>query len=121
MIRISNNRRKVEVATGFRMSEDTLADALSDKPRHENARWRSLLMRWQNAIDDIKIELAKEGRGNEDVRVLKERIGREILGKTPAVVEEDVQTGSFAVFLWSTGRRTNARARATAMRIRCRV
>lgn len=103
MIRISNNRRKVEVATGFRMSEDTLADALSDKPRHENARWRSLLMRWQNAIDDIKIELAKEGRGNEDVRVLKERIGREILGKTPAVVEEDVQTGSFAVFFVEHG------------------
>ncbi len=82
MLRITNNRKKAELSLGFQMSEETLADSLSAKPRSENLRYRSLLVRWQLAIDDLKIRLANEGRTNEDVKVLKNEIQNALFGES---------------------------------------
>lgn len=81
MLRITNNRKKAELSLGFQMSEEVLADALSHKPRPENLRYRSLLSHWQLAIDNLKIQLAKEGRAGEDVKVLKGMIHKVLLGE----------------------------------------
>lgn len=98
MLRITNNRKKAELALGFQMSEETLADALSPKPRPENLRYRSLLTGWLTMIDDLKIELAKAGRGDEDVRVLKEIIRETVLGEKGEVVKEVKISGTFLPF-----------------------
>lgn len=81
MLRITNNRKKAELSLGFQMPEEVLADALSHKPRPENLRYRSLLSHWQLAIDNLKIQLAKEGRAGEDVKVLKGMIHKVLLGE----------------------------------------
>lgn len=80
MLRIISNRKKAELALGFQMTEETLADALSLKPRSENIRYRSLLTHWQHELYDFKIQLAKEGHGNMDVKALKYKIQNILFG-----------------------------------------
>ena len=36
MVRIINNRKTVELSMGFQMDEETLANAMSDKPKPKN-------------------------------------------------------------------------------------
>ncbi|WP_290146170.1 hypothetical protein [Paramuribaculum intestinale] len=55
MVRIINNRKKVELSMGFQMDEETLANAMSDKPKPKNLRYKSLLSHWQAIIEDLKI------------------------------------------------------------------
>ena len=66
---------------GFCMDESTLADALSPNPMSKNLRYRSLLTGWITMIEDLRIDLAKAGRGDEDVKMLKEIIRENILGE----------------------------------------
>lgn len=89
MLRISNNRKKAELSLGFQMPEETLADSLSLRPRPENLRYRSLFDHWRLAIDDLKIQLAKEGRADEDVKILKDLVKNAIFGTGTA--EEAVE------------------------------
>ena len=62
---------------------------LSLRPRPENLRYRSLFDHWRLAIDDLKIQLAKEGRADEDVKILKDLVKNAIFGTGTA--EEAVE------------------------------
>lgn len=113
MLRITNNRKKAELSLGFQMSEEVLADALSHKPRTENLRYQSLLYHWQLAIDNLKIQLAKEGRAGEDVKVLKEVIHKVLLEEGAESEDAEVNERLFANYFRSfAGRKTNSRTRA---------
>lgn len=113
MLRITNNRKKAELSLGFQMSEEVLADALSHKPRPENLRYRSLLSHWQLAIDNLKIQLAEEGRAGEDVKALKGMIHKALLGEGAESEYAEVEERLFAnYFRRFASRKTNSRTRA---------
>lgn len=97
-LRITNNRKKAELSTGFCMDEATLADVMSAKPMSKNLRYRSLLTGWVTMIEDLRIDLAKAGRGDEDVKVLKEIIRETILGEKREGVKEEAISGTFLPF-----------------------
>lgn len=99
MLRITNNRKKAELALGLRMSDEALADALSQKPKRGNLRRSSVLKQWQCDIDKLKIQLAEEKRGDEDVRVLKSLISTILFGeKNPPLEDEQPHQGTFLSF-----------------------
>lgn len=80
MLRITNNRKKAELSLGFHMTEETLADVLSLKPRTENLRYRSLIMHWQLTIDNMRVQFARDYRANEDVKVIKSLLSEAFWG-----------------------------------------
>lgn len=99
MLRITNNRKKAELALGFRMSEDVLADALSQKPKRENAKYSSILKQWQYDLEKLKIQLAEKKKSDEDVKVLKSLISTILLGEQePSGEDEQAGTGTFVPF-----------------------
>lgn len=101
MLRITNNRKKAELALGFQMTEETLSDAMSQKPKAENIRYRSLLVKWQAMIEDVKINLARGGRANEDPKVIKHILMEALLGEkkeTPIDSESKSHKGNFVQF-----------------------
>lgn len=98
MLRITNNRKKAELSMGFSMDETTLVDVMSAKPMSKNSRYRSLLTRWVTIIEDLRIDLAKAGRGDEDVKVLKEMIREAVLGEKREEAKEEVKSGTFMSF-----------------------
>ena len=85
-IRLTNNRKKVELSTGINLLPNDLENALSEKPRPQNAKWKSLIVNFTSKLDEIKCELLKSGRSDEDVRVIKELVRKECFGID---VEED--------------------------------
>lgn len=99
-LRITNNRKKAELALGFRMSEDVLADALSQKPKRENAKYSSILKQWQFDLEKLKIQLAEKKKGEADVKDLKSLISTILLGGQEPPPKEDVQPdmGTFIPF-----------------------
>lgn len=99
MLRITNNRKKAELAMGLRMSEDVLADALSQKPKRENTKYSSILKQWQYDLEKLKIQLAEKKKGDEDVKVLKSLISTILLGEQePSGEDEQADTGTFIPF-----------------------
>ena len=85
-IRLTNNRKKVELSTGINLLPNDLENALSEKPRPQNAKWKSLIVNFTSKLDEIKCELLKSGRSDVDVRVIKEIVRKECFGID---VEED--------------------------------
>ncbi len=101
MLRITNNRKKAELSLGFHMTEETLADVLSLKPRTANLRYRSLIMHWQQIIDDMQVQFAKECRSNEDVKVIKSLLSEAFFGsdsESGAAAEPKSPQGNFLPF-----------------------
>lgn len=101
MLRITNNRKKAELALGFQITEETFSDAMSQKPKPQNLRYKSLLSGWQTLIEDVRLELAKEFRGDEDVKVIREILKETLFGKTISeeVVDEPAPIlGTFKAF-----------------------
>lgn len=76
-LRLSNNRHNAEISMGVQMLPEDLADAMSEKPKTKNLKWKTLLSTFQAKLDDIKCELLKEGRADEDVKVIREIVMRE--------------------------------------------
>lgn len=113
MLRITNNRKKSELSLGFQMDENTLADALSYRPKPENVRYRSLLTHWQCVIDDLKIQLAKEGRYDEDVKTIKEMVMNALFGVNEDAGEITVDKTLFANYFRDfADRKSNNRTHA---------
>lgn len=73
-LRLTNNRKKVEISMGLRIPQETLDDALSMTPRPENFKWRTVITRYQSVLDGIKCDLLREGNANIDVLKLKEMV-----------------------------------------------
>ena len=95
MLRISNNRRKVEFSIGIQIPQEILDDAMSPKPRPENMKWRSVLSLYQMKLDEIKCELLREGRGDEDVIIIKRLILKECFSKREESHSQAAKSGSF--------------------------
>lgn len=97
MLRITNNRKKTELCLGFRMDEEALADSLSPKPKPHNLRWKSILSFYQMKLDDIRMELAKDGAENEEAIRIKERFMKSISNCTESSEESGVseENGGF--------------------------
>lgn len=99
MLRLTNNRKKAELALGLRMTEETLSDAMSQRAKPGNLRYKSLLDTWRVQIDDVKIELIKEGRGDEDVVVIKELVKKALFNVDDAGDDGgDAPTGKEGTF-----------------------
>ena len=97
MLRVTNNRKKAELSLGFQMTEDVLNDLLSTNSKSQNARMRSVLRHWQSIIEDIKIDLAKEMRDNEDAKTIRDIISTAFFGEKEA---EDKNAASGEFVLW---------------------
>ena len=108
MLRITNNRRKVEMATGLRMGEETFMDAMSPKPKPNNIRYKAIISRWQMIIEDVRLGLVKDCRGNEDVKVIRKILKEALFSgekennltavKKRNTEECSVKTGTFKAF-----------------------
>lgn len=113
MLRITNNRKKAELSLGFQMTEETLVDAMSPKPKPENRRYSSLLSHWRLAIDDLKIQLAKEGKYDEDVKIIKAEVQKALFGVSDNADEVVVDKALFANYFRDfADRKTNNRTHA---------
>ena len=82
MVRIINNRKKVELSMGFQMDEETLANAMSDKPKPKNLRYKSLLSHWQAIIEDLKIDLVRQHKSDMDVKEILSHVDHTLLLQT---------------------------------------
>lgn len=80
MLRITNNRKKAEMSLGFQMPEEAFNDAMSPNPKIENLRYKSLLSHWQTAIEDLRIELAKERKSDLDAKEIRALVSSAIFG-----------------------------------------
>lgn len=76
-LRLTNNRKSTECSLGINISQENLDDAMSRKPRPENVRWKSLIVNMESKLEDIKCELLKSGRFDEDVKVIRQMVLRE--------------------------------------------
>ena len=94
MVRIINNRKKVELSMGFQMDEETLANAMSDKPKPKNLRYKSLLSHWQAIIEDLKIDLVRQHKSDMDVNEIKGIVSSAIFGEQ-VTVEQTEPSGQF--------------------------
>ncbi|WP_290455109.1 site-specific integrase [Duncaniella muris] len=97
MLRVTNNRKKAELSLGFQMTEDVLNDLLSTNSKSQNARMRSVLRHWQSIIEDIKIDLAKEMRDNEDAKTIRDIISTAFFGEKEAE-DKNAASGEFVVW-----------------------
>lgn len=89
MLRLTNNRKKAELNCGFYMAEENLMDVLSERPRPHNMKMRAMMLQWQSKIENIRIDLAMQGRVNEDVKVIKDLIGKDVLGRKEKIKKEE--------------------------------
>ncbi|WP_153062492.1 hypothetical protein [Duncaniella muris] len=71
MFRITNNRKKAELALGFRISEEELTDILSGSPGQKNRQLASLVFIWQGKIESIKLDLLKDMNATQDPKEIK--------------------------------------------------
>lgn len=83
-VRLINNRKKVDISMGIQMSTETLADAMSQRPRPENIKWRSVLNFYQMKLDGIKCVLIQESKTDLDVKEIKGMVLSEVLGRNDA-------------------------------------
>lgn len=96
-LRLINNRKKVEVSVGINLTPEDLDDSLSEKPKPQNVKWKSLLTGYMAKLDEIKCELLKSGRFDEDVKVIREIVLRECFDREVKKHEEapEVTLGQF--------------------------
>lgn len=93
-LRLTNNRKKVELSIGISITTDDLEDALSEKPKPENMKWKSLLTNITAKLDEIKCELLKSGRSDEDVKVIRDLVLKECFDRD--VTPQKKSLGPFA-------------------------
>ncbi|MCM1067146.1 MAG: site-specific integrase [Muribaculaceae bacterium] len=94
-LRLTSNRKNVEIAVGLQISQEVLDDALSIKPRPENLKWRSVLMMYQAKLDEIKCTLLKSGNEDEDINLLKKMVLSECFNRDEEDAVEKPAVGAF--------------------------
>lgn len=80
---------------GIRIEEKDLRDAMSDRPRPENVKWHTLFRLFQTKIGEIQCELMKEGRGDIDVKELREIVLRECFNRNDETSSDEAPKGAF--------------------------
>ncbi len=98
MLRLICGRKKADISLGLQLTEDTLTDALSDKPKAENMKWRSVLLLYQDQLDELKCKQLRSRRGEWDIAEVKDMVLHDCLNKKQ---DEDVVTfiGHFQRFV----------------------
>ena len=86
-------RDKTEIALGFKISEETLRNALSVKPRPENVKWKAVLMRYTAKVEEVQCKLMSLSCRDKDLKTVRNMVEESIFGKKPA--EESAVSGSF--------------------------
>ncbi len=81
MLRLICGRKKADISLGLQLTEDTLTDALSDKPKAENMKWRSVLLLYQDQLDELKCKLLRSRRGEWDIAEVKDMVLHDCLNK----------------------------------------
>lgn len=80
------------------MTEEILSDVMSQKTKPKNLRYKSLFNRWQILIEDVRLELAKNLRGDEDVKVIMGFLKNALKGTTPSdIVKEERRFKAFFI------------------------
>lgn len=79
-LRLTSNRRNRLIGMGIHMEKETLENILSPRQRPENIRYKSLISSWQSIIEDVKLNLARERRGDEDVEIMASLVKDAIFG-----------------------------------------
>ena len=87
-VRLTNNRKSTEIALGLNLTPEALADAMSPNPSPENLRYRSMISRWQNIIEDKRVEMLRTGNTEEDVKSISEYLSVSFGKKKPDEVED---------------------------------
>lgn len=102
ILRITNNRKKAEFSVGLRMTDEVLRDSESPKPKPQNVRYHSILCHWNTYLDDLRIELSKEGKSNLDVKdiaaIVKAKINGVPIEEDSYFLEEEDVVGNFVPF-----------------------
>lgn len=82
-LRLTNNRKSVEISLGVSVAQDALDDALSLNPKQENIKLSVVLKKYQSILDGIKSDLLSKGRANEEVSAIKELVLAQCFNKFP--------------------------------------
>lgn len=98
MLRLTCNRKKVAIRMGLRISEDDFSDTMSQRPKPQNVRYKSLISKWQTAIEDIKLGFIKEQCECEDLKALSEIVKAALFGTDEKDDEEFERVGTFKPF-----------------------
>lgn len=88
-LRLCNNRKSLTISMGIQLTQAELDDAMSAKPRPENVKWRSVVTAFQAKIDYIKCCLMSDGRGDIDVRELRDMVLRACFNREEEKESED--------------------------------
>lgn len=80
MLRITNNRKKVEMSMGLKISPDELEAALSGSSR--NIRLEKMLASWTSQIKDLMLELADKKEIDKDAKEIRVILQERLLGVT---------------------------------------
>ncbi|MBD5209430.1 MAG: hypothetical protein HDS80_05755 [Bacteroidales bacterium] len=98
-LRLTSMRKITEISLGVQLSPDDLADAMSVKPKSQNLKWKTLVSNFQAKLDEIKCELLKSGRVDEDVRIIREIVLKECFNREETSQKEE--TGQFVTHFQS--------------------
>lgn len=93
MLRISNNRRKAELSTGFRIAENELSEMLAGQPGRKNQQLANLIDIWQGKIAALMIELTQECRDSADAKEIRDIVGERLFGKSSVRKQDDDEDG----------------------------
>lgn len=80
-IRITNNRRKAELATDMYLPPLDLDLALSPNPPKRLERLANVLAYWNKQLDALKMEIYQQGGRFMDVAEIKERVANKLFGR----------------------------------------
>lgn len=80
-IRITNNRRKAELATDMYLPPLDLDLALSPNPPKRLERLANVLAYWIKQLDALKMEIYQQGGRFMDVAEIKERVANKLFGR----------------------------------------
>lgn len=92
MLQILNNRKKAILSLGLQMSEETLNDVLSAKPKATNKRYRSVIDHYVGVIEQVQADLATSNNPNADVKYIRDVISATLSG-------EDIKDDRFGEFV----------------------
>lgn len=97
MLRITNNRKKVEMSMGLKISPDELEAALSGSSR--NIRLEKMLASWTSQIKDLMLELADKKETDKDVKEIRVILQERLLGFAPTQQPKDEKPeGNFTAY-----------------------
>lgn len=94
-LRVTNNRRSLEISLGISLSSSDLDDALSDNPTVRNMEYNKFFTDIRKKADAVKLRLMADGRMNEDVAVIRDMVYKAVFG-----IEAKSRAKTFVEFFW---------------------